>query len=214
MSRPRAIGLFGGTFNPVHIGHLRTALELRELLNLDEMRLLPSALPPHRDEPEVSARQRADMVSLAIAGEPGLVLDERELHRMGPSWTLDTLREVRAELGAEARLSFCIGMDSLVSLASWHRWHELTSWAHLVVAARPGWSLPAEGEVAEWLGARRAENAQKLFEQPQGGVLITELTLLPVAATDLRTRISNVRSVRYLTPDTVLDYIKKHQLYR
>lgn len=213
MGPARAVGLFGGTFNPVHIGHLRTALEIRELLGLDEMRLLPCALPPHRDEPHVSARHRANMVSLAIADEPGLVLDERELRRAGPSWTVETLHEVREELGPEAQLSFCVGMDSLVSLANWHRWRELTDSAHLVVAARPGWHLPVEGEVAEWFAERRADSPEGLAGRSHGGVLIAELTLLPVAATDLRSRLAEGHSVRYLTPDSVLDYIRKHRLY-
>ncbi len=208
-----AIGLFGGTFNPVHIGHLRTALEIRELLALDEMRLLPCALPPHREEPHVSARHRAAMTALAVADEPRLVLDDRELRRSGPSWTSETLHEIREEVGPEAHLSFCVGMDSLVGLAGWHRWRELTDWANLVVAARPGWQQPADGEVAEWLAARQVPDASALRQRPHGGVLVAELTLLPVAATELRARLATGRSVRYLTPDCVLDYIKEHRLY-
>ena len=209
----RAIGLFGGTFNPVHIGHLRTALELRERLGLDEIRMLPSAQPPHRDEPQVSAEQRAIMVALAIDGEPGLAVDDRELRRGGPSWTIDTLKEVRQELGADVSLSFCVGMDSLVNLASWHRWRELTDWAHLVVAARPGWQVPADGEVAEWLRTRHNTDPAALRQRSHGLVLVTELTLLPVAATGLRQRLRAGRSVRYLTPDSVVSYIEQHRLY-
>lgn len=209
----RAIGLFGGTFNPIHIGHLRTALEIRERLGFDEIRLLPSAQPPHRDEPQVSAEHRAAMVARAIEGEPGLLLDDRELRRAGPSWTLETLREVRQELGANVSLSFCVGMDSLVNLSSWHRWQELTDWAHLVVAARPGWQMPTEGEVAEWLLARQSDDARMVRQQSHGLVLVTELTLLPVAATELRQRLRAGCSVRYLTPDSVVNYIEEHRLY-
>lgn len=209
----RAIGLFGGTFNPIHIGHLRTALEIRERLDFDEIRLLPSGQPPHRDEPQVSAEHRAAMVALAIEGEPGLVLDDRELWRAGPSWTVETLREVRQELGKDVSLSFCVGMDSLVNLSGWHRWQELTDWAHLVVAARPGWQLPREGEVAEWLKTRQSDDPTWLRRQPHGSVWIAELTLLPIAATALRQRLQAGCSVRYLTPDSVVNYIEEHRLY-
>lgn len=213
MTCPRAVGLFGGTFNPVHIGHLRTALEIRERLALDEMRLLPSGQPPHRDEPQVSARHRAAMVELAIAGEQGLVLDERELGRAGPSWTVDTLCEVREELGPDTSISFCVGMDSLVNLSSWHRWQELTDWAHLVVAARPGWQRPVTGEVAQWLRSRQSNDPRVVRLRPSGTVLVVELTLLPVAATELRERLQAGCSVRYLTPDSVVNYIRQHRLY-
>lgn len=213
MTCSRAIGLFGGTFNPVHIGHLRTALEIREQLALDEMRLMPSGQPPHRTEPQVSARHRAAMVALAIRGEAGLLLDERELQRAGPSWTVETLQEVRQELGADVSLSFCVGMDSLVNLSSWHRWQELTDWAHLIVAARPGWQMPREGAVAEWLSTRRSDARRDVRQKPHGVVFVAELTLLPVAATDLRERLQSGCSVRYLTPDSVVDYIEKHRLY-
>lgn len=213
MSCSRAIGLFGGTFNPVHIGHLRTALEIRERLALDEMRLLPSAQPPHRDEPQVSAEHRAAMVALAIDGEPGLVLDDRELRRSGPSWTIETLKEVRQALGADVSLSFCVGMDSLVNLSSWRQWQELTDWAHLVVAARPGWQMPDKGDVAEWLLTRQSGDPGDVRRQPHGVVFVAELTLLPVAATGLRERLQAGCSVRYLTPDSVVDYIGKHRLY-
>ena len=213
VSCSRAIGVFGGTFNPVHIGHLRTALEIREQLALDEMRLMPSAQPPHRAEPQVSARHRAAMVALAIEGEGGLQLDERELRRTGPSWTIETLQEMRQELGTGVSLSFCVGMDSLVNLSSWHRWQELTDWAHLIVAARPGWQMPRDGVVAEWLSTRRRHDLGAVRQTSHGVVVVAELTLLPVAATGLRERLQAGRSVRYLTPDSVVDYIEKHRLY-
>lgn len=209
-----AIGLFGGTFDPVHIGHLRTALELRDHLRLDAMHLVPCADPPHRETPRIPAVQRLAMLELAITGEPGLVADDRELRRSSLSYTLDTLIELRAELGAQESLCLCIGMDSLVTLDSWHRWRELTDYAHVVVAARPGWTLPDQGEVAAWLASLRTGQVSDLHRSPAGRVLVEEMTLLPVSATRLREELAAGRSIRYLTPDTVIDYIYSHGLYR
>lgn len=208
-----AIGFFGGTFDPVHIGHLRTAVELRQLLELGEMRLLPAACPPHRDQPLVAAEHRLAMLREAIAGEPGLVADDRELRRHGPSYTIDTLRGLRAELGDNATLYLCLGMDSLVQLTRWRHWRELTDVAHLVVAARPGWRLPQTGEVAAWMASRLTRDRARLRETTRGRILVVEMTLLPVAATAIRADLAAGRSVRYLVPDPVLDYIRRHRLY-
>lgn len=209
-----AIGIFGGTFDPVHIGHLRTALELRDYLGLDTLHLMPCADPPHRDAPMTPAAQRLAMLELAIAGESGLVADDRELRRGGLSYTVDTLAGLRAECGAREPLYLCIGMDSLVTLDSWHRWRELTDHAHIVVAARPGWNLPGQGAVAEWLASRRVREVEALGTSPAGSVLVLEMTLLPVSATALRADLAAGRSIRYLTPDAVIDYINSHGLYR
>jgi nicotinate-nucleotide adenylyltransferase len=209
-----AIGLFGGTFDPVHIGHLRTALELRETLGLRRMLLIPSARPPHREQPEVSAGDRLAMLAAAIDDEPGLVADGRELRRTGPSYTIDTLTELRAELGATIALCLCVGMDSLTTLTTWRRWRELTDFAHLVVAARPGWQLPSRGEVADWLAERRCDTVEQLHRQAAGLVLIQTLTLLPVSATQLRADLAAGRSTRYLVPDAALAHIRAHGLYR
>ncbi|MGE3297085.1 MAG: nicotinate-nucleotide adenylyltransferase [Porticoccaceae bacterium] len=209
-----AVGVFGGTFDPVHIGHLRTALELRETLGLQRMLLIPSARPPHREQPGVSADDRLAMLTAAIGDEPGLVADGRELDRSGPSYTIDTLAELRAEVGPATALCLCVGMDSLVTLATWRRWRELTDFAHLVVAARPGWQLPSRGEVADWLVGRRCDAASRLHDQTAGLVLIQTLTLLPVSATQLRADLAAGRSTRYLVPDGALAHIRAHGLYR
>ena len=137
------IGRFGGTFNPVHYGHLRSALELVEHLGLVECRLMPSAQPPHRDAPACSAAHRAAMVELAVRGEPQLVCDYRELDRDGPSYTVDSLQEMRNEMGAAQSLALVVGCDALLGLPTWHRWQSLLDLAHIVVLARPGWTLPA-----------------------------------------------------------------------
>lgn len=220
------IGIFGGTFDPIHIGHLRTAVELRKVLSLQEMWLIASANPPHRSQPQTSAEHRMAMLQLALSHrsecresteaesiEPGLIADDRELHRKGPSYTLDTLTEIRTEIGAEIPLYLCIGMDSLVNLNQWHRWHELTDVAHIVVTARPGWHLPKSGEVLEFVRAHRATDTEQLQETPAGKILIMEMTLLPVSATGIRQALQREDSIRYLVPDQVIDYIRQHQLY-
>lgn len=208
-----AVGIFGGTFNPVHIGHLRSCVELRECLGLEQIHLIPSARPPHRQAPEVTAEHRLAMLDLAIGEEPGLIADDRELRREGLSYTVDTLQELRQELGGDTSLSMCIGMDSLVNLASWHRWRDLTDFAHLVVVARPGWQTPDAGPVAEWLRDKLLNDTECLKAEPSGRVLVREMTLLPISSTEVRSDLAAGRSVRYLVPDPVLDYIHQHRLY-
>lgn len=208
------VGVFGGTFNPVHYGHLRSAVELLERLGLSELRLMPSASPPLRDEPTCSAEHRAAMVELAVKGEPGLVCDQRELMRSGKSYTIDSLIEIREELGSQRSFCMVLGFDALLKIDRWHRWDELLNWAHVVVIARPGWTLPQDGPVARWLAEHRLMSPQQLREAPAGGVLVEELRPLDISATEVRDLIRAGRSVRYLMPHAVLRYIETHQLYR
>ncbi|MBB5212763.1 nicotinate-nucleotide adenylyltransferase [Microbulbifer hydrolyticus] len=189
------------------------ALELKELLGFDEMRLLPSHQPAHRAEPGVSAGARRDMLALALEHCPALLLDERELQRAGPTYTVDTLEELRAELGSEVSISFCMGLDSLLGLPGWHRWERLIQLAHLVVVTRPGWQIPRDGEVAELLARHRADAAE-LKRKPAGCILLREQTLLPISATGIRSLIASGRSPQYLLPERVFDYIQTHQLYK
>lgn len=212
-SELQSVGIFGGTFDPVHIGHLRTAVELRQLLELNEIRLLPNAQPPHRELPGVSADRRLSMLKIAVADEPGLVVDDRELRRAGPSYTIDTLRELRTELGDQVAICLCIGMDSLVNLASWRQWQVLADFAHIVVAARPGWRLPSTGDVMTWLASKLTADPGELKMVAAGRVLVAELTLLPVSASAIRDDLKAKRSVRYLTPDRVIEYIERNHLY-
>lgn len=207
------IGVFGGTFNPIHNGHLRSALELLELLGLERLHLLPCALPPHREAPRCPPERRADMVALAVAGEPRLCCDRRELARTGPSYTVDSLAELRAEYGPDARLCLVMGFDALLGLPRWKGWQALLDYAHIVIIARPGWALPAAGELADWLARYRLRSADQLRGAPAGGVLLLELRQLAISSTDIRALCQAGRSPRYLLPDSVLDYIERHQLY-
>lgn len=216
-----SIALFGGTFDPVHFGHLRMALELRQALGFDEMRLLPSHRPKHRETPGVSAAHRRQMLVLALEGCDELQLDERELNRPGPTYTVDTLEELRGELGEEVSISFCMGLDSLRTLPSWHRWDQLLKLAHLVVVTRPGWQLPTEGTtaadadkaVADIL-RRHTGRAGDLHSESRGRLVVREQTLLPISATHIRHLIASGQSPRYLLPAAVLQYIDDNQLYR
>jgi nicotinate-nucleotide adenylyltransferase len=207
------LAIFGGTFNPVHYGHLRSALELVEALGLAEVRLMPSAQPPHRAAPACSAEHRVAMVELAVAGEPRLACDSRELRRAGASYTIDSLAELRAELGASRSLCMVIGGDAVLGLDSWHRWRELLDLAHIVVIARPGFTLPEEGELARWLQCHRLADAAALAAQPAGGVLLQSLRPLAISSTEIRQLLASGRSPRYLMPQSVLDYIEAHSLY-
>ena len=211
---PGPVGVFGGTFDPVHYGHLRSALELVERLALQQLRLMPCAVPPHRDTPTCSAQHRAAMVQLAVAGEPRLACDSRELQRAGASYTIDSLVELRAELGEARGLCLVMGCDAVLSINHWHRWQELLDWAHVVVIARPGWQLPETGVVADWLQQHRLESPGQLAGQPCGGVLVEELRPLAISSTEIRSLLAAHHSARYLLPQAVLDYIESHNLYR
>ena len=210
---PAPVGVFGGTFNPVHYGHLRSALELAERLQLAQVRLMPCADPPHRERPDCSAEHRAAMVALAVAGEPLLVCDTRELARPGKSYTIDSLVEFRQELGGEHSLCLVVGCDAVLGITTWHRWEELLDWAHVVVIARPGWEFPARGAVADWLQRHRLPALAALRARACGGVLVEELRPLPISSTEIRAMLQAGRSPRYLLPESVLDYIESHHLY-
>lgn len=214
MTERRRVAVFGGSFDPIHIGHLRSAVELCECLQLDELRLLPARISPLKEAPGADPEQRLAMTRLAVADEPGVVVDARELHRQGPSYTVDTLAELRAEEGAETSLSFVLGSDAFASLERWRDWQRLAELAHLVVLQRPGAALEAlSGELADWYRSRRLERAAQLSARPAGGILPLTLTQLPVAATAIRELIADGRSPRYLIPDTVWNYIRQHGLY-
>lgn len=207
-------GLFGGTFDPIHYGHLRLAEELGEQLGLQQVRLIPSRLPPHREAPGVSAADRLNMVRLAAAGNPRLLVDEREIRREGTSYTVDTLMELRAELGDQRPLWLMLGADAFVALMTWSRWQRLFELAHLVVATRPGYPLVLE-QLPEPLGSLTRERLTPTSpDTPAGGILLREIAALDISASGIRRALGEGRSVRYLIPDSVLDYIRERQLYR
>jgi nicotinate-nucleotide adenylyltransferase len=206
------ICIFGGTFDPVHFGHLRPALDVQQALDIERVHLLPCRIPPHRDMPRLGERQRLALLRLAIAGEPGLAVDERELQREGPSYMVDTLTSLRAEAG-DRPLCLALGMDALAGLDSWHRWEEIPGLCHLVVMQRPGTEWPRGGLVAERLGVSRVTSVEALRERPWGAVLSVPVTQMAVSATRIRALLASGRSARYLLPAAVLERIKQENWY-
>lgn len=209
----KKIGIFGGTFDPVHIGHLRLALELKQQLGLDEMRLVPCHKPPHRNAPQVSSAQRAEMLRIALQDCPELLLDERELQRDKPSYTYDTLTELRAELGSDVSLVLCMGEDAFAGLASWYCWQELIHLAHIVVIARAGWHVADSGDVHDLLLKHRRD-VKSIDYEPAGAIVLQSPRLLPVSATEIREQIHAGTSAQFLVPESVWKYITANNLYR
>lgn len=208
------IALLGGTFDPIHIGHLRAALEARAALNADVVRLLPNADPPHRQTPKVSARQRAELCAAAIEGLPGLELDLRELARQGPSYTVETLRELRAELGGEVSLALLMGADAFVGLPTWHQWARIPDLAHLVVLNRPDSPTHLPPVLETELARRGTAEASDLRRTPAGRILRLEIPPLQISATELRAKLAAGSEVRFLVPDAVRDRILSEGWYR
>ncbi len=211
------VGILGGTFDPIHYGHLRLAEEMLELANLRQILFIPAGTPPHRDAPQVSAQHRSAMVRLAIADQPAFVLDEREVARTSPCYTVDTLRELRAELGATQPLCLLMGGDAFLQLDTWHEWEQLFELAHIVVGYRPGFTL--DDRIHSAAPALRRHYQQRLCTadalagQPAGGIAELAIPKLEISATLIRSRVAENRSIRYLLPNKVADYIHQHHLY-
>ena len=212
-----ALGLFGGTFDPVHYGHLRLAEESIAHLGLGAVRWIPAGQPPHRERPQVTAAQRLRMVRQATAGNPRFYVDPAEVEAAAPSYTVLTLERLRLELGDRLPLVLLVGADAFAGLASWHRWRDILELAHVAVSHRPGFpvepaSLPRE--LAAEFAARRLLDAGGLGESPGGGIVTFAMTQLAISATQIRKLLANGLSARYLLPDDVLDYIQTHSLYQ
>ena len=214
------VGLLGGTFNPIHFGHLRMAQELADALNLSEVRFIPSANPPHKSMPTVSAKHRAAMVQLAIADNPLFKLDTRELARIGASYTIDTLISLRKELSQEDKqpISLCliIGSDAFVHLNTWARWQELLNYCHIILVQRPATSKQAKltDELAVFLQDHYTEDLDDLINNAAGYIHMQAITPLGISSTDIRNALKNKLSARYLVPENVIDYLAKHKLYQ
>ncbi len=196
----RPFGVFGGMFDPVHFGHLRTAHELHELLGLETVAFIPAGDPPHRAAPLADAATRLAMLGAAIGDDPRFVLDDRELRRRGPSYTVLTLEELRAERGSQP-IVLIMGMDAFAGLDRWHRAGDLLALAHIVVALRPNASLPGEGLGARFLRERRAGSAGELSTRPAGLVHVSDNTQLDLSSSAVRAVIAAGRDPRYLMPE-------------
>ena len=209
---------YGGTFDPVHNGHVAIACIVRDALAAD-VRLIPAADPPHKGEPHADAGHRARMLELAVAGEPGLVVDRRELRREGPSYTIDTLRGLRAELGDQVAIAWLIGSDSLAELHTWHRWRELFTYAHVLAVERAGSRVDAVSlggdapQVQAEIGPRRRP-ADQLQASPAGGFALLPLPRpRPESSTELRRRLVAGEPWQDWVAPAVAAYIGRHRLY-
>jgi nicotinate-nucleotide adenylyltransferase len=211
------LGLFGGTFDPVHFGHLRLAEEAISQLGLGGVRWIPAGQPPHRGTPQVTAAQRLAMVLRSTAENARFFVDSSEVDAAAPSYTVHTLERLRTELGPEQSLVLLVGADAFAGLPTWHRWRDIFSLAHIAVSHRPGFpvelaSLPHE--LTTEFSERRLADPGALKTRAAGGIATFAMTQLAISATQIRTLLSNGLSARYLLPDSVLDYINLHQLYK
>jgi len=207
------LGVLGGTFDPVHCGHLRLAVEVREQLSLSAVHLIPCANPPHRGEPKADPALRLRMLHGAIQGDSAFVVDDREMRRAGPSYTVDTLQSLRADFPDHV-LCLILGMDVLTGLPQWHRWQEILDLAHLAVGRRPGTEFPGPGAVADMLARRQVESVAAMGDAEAGKIIVCDIPALDISASQVRQRCASRRSVRYLVPDCVATIIDEEELYQ
>ena len=204
------IGLLGGTFNPIHNGHLRLAQELADALNFSEVRFIPSANPPHKTAPKISAQHRAAMVQLAITDHSLFKLDTRELDRAGASYTIDTLISLQEELGGSAALCLIMGSDAFAKLNTWHRWQVLIDYCHIILVQRPASATQPKlvEELTVLLHNHYTENISDLTTENTGYIHMQKITALDITSTNIREQLKAGHSPRYLMPDNVIAYIK------
>ncbi|GAB2783204.1 nicotinate-nucleotide adenylyltransferase [Halomonas shantousis] len=208
------VAMMGGTFDPVHLGHLRSAVELGEALALDRIHMVPAHVPPHREAPGVSSAQRLAMLEAGIGDTPRLIADGRELDRDGPSYSVDTLALLRDEIGSQGRLVMALGHDAFIKLHRWHEPKRLFELAHVVVIDRPDHEALWPAALIELIGKREVDNAFALMREPAGRLLRLRLSSrMAISATGIRQRLQRGGSVRYLLPEAVERYIVQRRLY-
>ncbi|MGA4658125.1 nicotinate-nucleotide adenylyltransferase [Proteus terrae] len=211
----QAIALYGGTFDPIHYGHLRPVEALSGLIGLKEVIWLPNNIPPHRPQPEASSQQRLEMVRLALEPYSSFTVDTRELEKPTPSYTIETLRDFRKEIGNKQPLAFIIGQDSLLSINTWHQWDQLLNVCHLLVCARPGYQTHFEStQMQTWLTKHQTHQQEDIHCLPTGKIFLADTPLYNISATDIRARHKAGLDCHDLLPNTVEDYIRQQQLYK
>ena len=212
------VGIFGGTFDPIHYGHLRVAEEIVETVGLQKMYFVPAGMPRLRYSPVASSQHRVEIVRLAIQKNPDFVLDEREIYRDGVSYSIDTVREFKQEFGEEVRLCFILGADAFIKLPEWNNWKELFNLCHFIVSTRPGYTLTLikellSKELREECSQRWVSNTESLKKDTSGLIFIASTTMLDISATSIRAHIAVGRSVRHLVPSVTVNYISENKLY-
>ena len=215
MNSTASLAIYGGTFDPVHFGHLRSAVEAYQALQVSQLKLVPASVPPHRKMPSTTREQRLHMLQLATKDLEYLQIDDREIRREGKSFTVDTLASFRDEIGPAVPLSLILGADAYVLLNEWYAWESLVELAHLVILERPGHheQLPAR-EVIEWANDRWVTDPLCLGRQAAGLMCSLSLTQMDISATRIREIIKQGGNIDFLLPDAVLQYILKHRIYR
>jgi nicotinate-nucleotide adenylyltransferase len=207
------LGLFGGTFDPIHNGHLKPLLEASKQTSIKHIAVIPCHIPVHKKGPMSSSQHRLAMVKLAIAPHPELIADPREIRRNKPSYSIDTVKELRDEC-PKAPLCFFIGMDSFISLTTWHKWQALFDYCHLVVCGRPGYAAQLAPELLAALHKRQTHDPEELHQQLAGCIYVAQTPMLDISSTDLRQRLAKGQSTQGMLPTTVLAYIQQHKLYQ
>lgn len=209
---PEALGFFGGTFDPVHVGHITLAKDLQQHLALKNLFLVPCRIPSHREKPVANEQQRLDMLRLAIQNS-SLQIDERELHRNGPSYTVDTLQALRQQHGALTPLIWCLGIDAFARLQTWHRWQEILSLAHLAVVTRADYSQNLPIEIQHWMTQHQSHDPAALTHTPAGKIYLTQLSQIPVSSTSLRQQLATGALPAEVLHPAVHQYILERGLY-
>lgn len=209
--------LFGGTFDPIHYGHLLPAIALVEEVKLSQVSLLPNHIPPHKAQPEATTYQRIEMLKLAIEDYPMLSIDMREMNQSRldhPSYTIETLQTWRLENGNQAGLAFILGQDSLLSLPTWHNWQTLLNYCHLLICRRPGYAQIIDNQqLNEWVEQHQTKNIDDLHTHSHGFIYFANTPLENISATEIREKISSGKSCESLLPPKVWQYIQREHLY-
>ena len=213
MNKPKPIGIFGGTFDPVHFGHLRTALELQQILNLDEVRFVPCQQPVHKAIVHANSEQRLTMLKLATQSESQFIVDPREVYRDTPSYMVETLASLRQDF-MDNPLLLIMGSDAFRALPSWHQWQKLLSYCHIIIVLRPGHRLNLDAHMEKYLNEHALADANDLENRLSGGIYVQSITALDISATMIRAQISAGFSPRFLLPEVVLSYISEQNLYK
>jgi len=209
----QAIGFLGGSFDPIHHGHLVPAIDVAQHLQLQQLFLMPNHIAPHKAGSHCNAEQRTEMVKLAIKNTPQLSIDTRELNRDSASYTVETLKEIQAQY-PNTPICFIMGMDSLIHFDSWYQWQDILNYCHLVICARPGWKGEFNARVQALLNKHQTHNMADLHNSPCGKIYFQKATQLDISSTQIRHNIKHDISIENLLPTLVYDYIKEHQLYK